>query len=215
MAIGELPPRTGLKGIGALGAASCLGAPGTGSVEIAGLGAEGEPQTDTRRQIRDKVWTTPFIDTHEHLPDERDRLEGTASGLVCCDDWAFLLSHYLDSDLIAAGMLPEDLDRFLSPELDPLDKWPLIAPFWPAVKNTGFGQAVRIAIRELYDVEELSASTVDRVQAGYESFRRAGFYETLLRDRAGIESCPPATCAGWAPERFSCSCTSGIRTTRS
>ncbi|MGA2661110.1 MAG: amidohydrolase family protein [Verrucomicrobiota bacterium] len=121
--------------------------------------------------------------------EEQERLQGAAHPRVPCDDWALLFSHYLNSDFLAAGMPKADMDRFLSAKIDPLAKWELIAPYWPAVKHTGYAQAVRIAIEELYGVEELSAATLPKVQAGYEQTRRAGFYQRILRDRAKIESC--------------------------
>jgi predicted TIM-barrel fold metal-dependent hydrolase len=106
-----------------------------------------------------------------------------------CDDWAVLFSHYLDSDLVSAGMPRADRARFLSPEVDPADKWKLLAPHWPSVRHTGYARAVQLAIRELYGVDELSAQTVARVQAGYERVRRPGFYGRILEELAGIESC--------------------------
>lgn len=173
--------RTGLKGIGALGAVAWFGS----AAEAAGRSGEPGAESDVRKAIRDKVWTTPFIDTHEHLPDEDVRLAGG----VRCDDWALLFSHYIDSDLSVAGMSGEEMDRFLSREVDPLDKWRILEPHWPAVKNTGYGQASRIAIRELYGVEVLSRETVAEVQRGYETLRRKGLYEVVLRDAGKIESC--------------------------
>ncbi len=144
---------------------------------------------DVRECIQAKVWGTPLVDTHEHLIEESDRLQGTRYPRVRCDDWAFLLSHYLDSDLAVAGMPPEALKRFFSPEVDPLKKWSLVEPHWAAVRQTGYGQAVRLACRQLYGVEDLSAETVAEVQAGYERTRRPGFYERILREEARLESC--------------------------
>jgi uncharacterized protein len=135
------------------------------------------------------VMSTPMVDTHEHLVEESQRLLGADKGRKRCDDWALLFSHYLDSDLLVAGMPRADLDRFLSPGLDPLHKWSLLEPYWPAVKNTGYGQATRLALRELYGVDELNAATVVRAQAGYEKTRRRGFYDLILREKAGLESC--------------------------
>jgi len=57
------------------------------------------------------------------------------------------------------------------------------------VKNTGYGQAVRIAMQQLYEVDDLSAATVKKVQAGYEATRRPGFYRRVLCDIGTIESC--------------------------
>lgn len=178
--------RNTLQAVGALGATAWLGAHASGakSREVAPpLPGRGHPA------IFERVFQTPLIDTHEHLPDERDRLAGTSRGAIRVDDWSVLLSHYLDSDLLVAGMSRDDYGRFFSPETDPLAKWKYIEPFWPAVKNTGYGRAVRIALQQLYDVDELSAATVAQVQAGYESTRRPGFYRRILCDLAKIESC--------------------------
>jgi uncharacterized protein len=123
------------------------------------------------------------------LIEEKERLQGGPTSRVPCDDWALLLSHYLNSDLLTAGMPKADLDRVLSPKVEPVAKWRLLASYWPAVKNTGYAQAVRLSIRELYGVEELAADTVEKLQTGYESTRQAGFYQRILRDMAKIESC--------------------------
>ena len=145
--------------------------------------------TTSGKEILNQVLKAPLVDTHEHLIEEKERLSGRPSSRVPCDDWALLFSHYLNSDFLTAGMPKADMSRFLSPTTDPLAKWSLIAPYWPAVKNTGYAQAVRLAIRELYGVDELSEQTVEKVQAGYERTRRPGFYRRILQDRAGIESC--------------------------
>lgn len=144
---------------------------------------------DIRKRIAEKVRRTPFIDTHEHLLEEKSRTSVKPGSRVTCDDWTFVLCHYFDSDLVSAGMPEKDYTRFFSPGLDPAGKWKLLEPWWPAVKNTGYGQAVSIALRELYGADELSARTVREVQAGYERVRRAGFYERILRGMANIESC--------------------------
>ncbi len=159
---------------------------------------------NARQLIAERVNQTPLLDTHEHLIDEPERLRGAGQSGVRCDDWALLLSHYLDSDLLTAGMPRSELDRFLSAEVEPAAKWAFLAPYWPLVKHTGYAQAVRIAMRELYGVEDLSAATVGRVQAEYEKTRCAGFYERILRDRANIESCQ-VNCITGAPFKESVS----------
>ncbi len=152
-------------------------------------GAQVQARSTLRREILDRLLETPLIDTHEHLLEESERLAGPGRPRLRADDWSVLFSHYLDSDLLVAGMTRKHLDAFLSPGLDPQAKWKLLAPHWPAVKNTGYGQAVRIAIRELYEVEDVSAASVGQIQKGYEKTRRPGFYKNILRERANIESC--------------------------
>ncbi len=179
--------RTAILSAGAASATLMLGNNTAQATDL--TAAEPPPQsTDIRRQIFNRVWTTPFIDTHEHLCDEQDRLppDGVARG---ADDWSVVLAGYLGSDLMSAGMPGEDMGRFQSPGISPAEKWKLIAPYWPAVKNTGYGQAARISLRELYGVSDLSGDTVERVQAGYEKVRKPGFYERILKDLCKIESC--------------------------
>ncbi len=181
------------KGITRRGALTAMGIWGTAAT--VGTAAGGEPASDMvredapdgfRRELELRVDQTPIVDTHEHLPDEHERLEG---GWVPCDDWSVLFSHYLDSDLATAGMSDHDLKQFLSRDVDPVAKWPLLAPVWPAVKNTGYARAVRIAMKELYDVDDLNERTVGQLQAGYEALRKPGFYQKILVDMARIESC--------------------------
>ena len=175
--------REALKVLGRVGAAATLGdtvygqsAPVTPMAAAAGFAAE----------LRQRVEQTVLVNTHEHLPDEDERLRG--EGLKC-DDWAGLLGHYLDSDLVAAGMPQTVRAKVFSPGGDPLAKWRAIAPYWPAVKNTGYGRSVRIAIRELYGIDDLEEKSIGRLQQGYESLRKAGFYRKILVNMAGIESC--------------------------
>jgi predicted TIM-barrel fold metal-dependent hydrolase len=182
--------RSTLKGIGALGAAAFLGARGAGGEESSVGPRDSDVGTsDVRKQIFEKVFATTFVDTHEHLIDEEERLRGTKHPFVKSDDWSEVFMNYLGDEMCVAGMSDEDNEKFTSPEVDPLDKWRLLEPYWPAIKNTGYGQAIRIAVKELYGVEEVSSKTVKQIQAGYEKVRRPGFYKHILCDLAKIESC--------------------------
>jgi predicted TIM-barrel fold metal-dependent hydrolase len=174
--------RSTLKTAGFIGASALLGG-GTAFGAEEGIGG-----SDVRKQIFKKVFETPFIDTHEHLMEEDERLSGR-SREVRCDDWSFVLSHYFSSDMAACGMPGEAYQKFFSARTDPLEKWKVLEPWWQALRNTGYGQAVQISFRELYGVDELSEKTVGKVQEGYESTRKKGFYKQILREMAKIESC--------------------------
>ena len=183
----RLSRRSALKTVGAVGAAAILGN-STGSDAVAMASEPPKQSTDLRERIFSKVWTTPLIDTHEHLCDEHDRLP-PGGAFMGADDWTVVLSGYLGSDLLSAGM-PRDIHgEFYSQGLSPVEKWKLLEPYWPAVKNTGYGQAARISLRQLYGVDDLSASTVEKVQAGYDEMRQPGFYQRILCELGNIESC--------------------------
>lgn len=175
--------RSGMKSIGAVGSAAFLGsvAGPWGNTSQAMPG-------DWKDQIRQKVDLTPLIDTHEHLIEEEDRLSGI-NNRIKSNDWSFLLSHYIDSDLLTAGMPPDHHSRFFSNQLDPVEKWKLIEPYWPAVRHTGYGQAVELAMQKLYQVDRLSGETIAAIQERYLKTIQPGFYKTILRQQAGIESC--------------------------
>ncbi|MBN2272189.1 MAG: amidohydrolase family protein [Sedimentisphaerales bacterium] len=181
--------RTTLKGIGAAGASAVLGA-STGYSQTGDSNPTEPPVpgSDMRRKIFEKVTATPLIDTHEHLIEENERLSGK-SPRIHCDDWSFVLSHYLNSDMTAATMPADSYKQFFSDEVEPAKKWKLLEPYWPAIRHTGYGQAVTIAIRQLYGVDDLSAATVEKVQDQYQQVRKPGFYKRILQDMANIESC--------------------------
>ena len=178
--------RSTLKGIGAVSAMTLLGSNATTTAKARNAKPD---SSDIRKVISEKVDQTPFIDTHEHLIEEKERFKGSGNGRVRSDDWSLLLSHYLNSDMLTAGMDSETHEKFFNPGIDPADKFKLIEPWWPAVKDTGYGQAVRISCQQLYDVDDIAPGTIKNIQAGYEKTRKPGFYKYILRDCANIESC--------------------------
>lgn len=184
-----LSRRSALKFVGAAGAAGLAARMGGGAGSDAPVMAPEPPRqsSDLRQRVFSKVWSTPLIDTHEHLCDEHDRLP-PAGASMGADDWAVVLAGYLGSDLLAAAM-PADVHRaFYSKGPSPAEKWKLLEPYWPA-KNTGYGQAARISLRQLYGVDDLSAIAAEKAQAGDEQLRRPGFYRRILCQLFHIESC--------------------------
>lgn len=173
--------RSTLKGIGAVGAASIL--------PHNTLNATTKEMSSNLAEISTQVNETYFVDTHEHLIEEKGRFTGTRHPRVRADDWTMVFSHYIDDDLRVAGMSREEYDRFFSPEINPVDKWKIIEPYWPFVKHTGYGMASHLAVQQLYGVPELSGQTIRTVQQGYEALRKPGFYKKILQDMARIESC--------------------------
>ena len=140
--------------------------------------------------LRDLIEQTPFVDTHEHLIEEGKRVRGEIGDrLFRCNDWAYLFSHYVDSDLISAGMPSQDHQRFFAPEAPVEEKYRLIAPWWERVKHTGYAQAVRYTLRGLYGEDDLNADTVHRIAEKYHALVKPGFYEHVLREKANLEHC--------------------------
>jgi len=150
--------------------------------------AEREEPMDEK--IREIVWATPFIDTHEHLVEEGDRLAGTTeASLLPADDWSAVFHQYLSDDLDSAGMPADAQRRFYAPGLGPAEKFKLVEPWWAKVRLTGYGRAVRETLRGLYGEDDLTAASAPRIAEKYRDLVRPGFYRTVLRERSNIEAC--------------------------
>ena len=117
--------RAALKSFGALGAtlATIHSTEAHAAEATALLPRKPARSGDARKTIYEHVSKAPLVDTHEHLIEEKQRFEGATSSRVPCDDWALLFSHYLNSDLLVAGMPQADMNRFLSPKVEPAAKW--------------------------------------------------------------------------------------------
>jgi predicted TIM-barrel fold metal-dependent hydrolase len=141
-------------------------------------------------QIRDWIEETPFVDTHEHLIEESLRLSATPDDrLFPCDDWAFMFLHYLSDDLASAGMPPEDLLRFRSPDVCVEEKYQLVAPWWERTRHTGYARAVRLTLQGLYGEDDLTAESAPRIAEKYRALVQPGFYRHIIRERSNIEHC--------------------------
>lgn len=135
------------------------------------------------------VAATPWIDTHEHLIEESTRLEPPRAGsrVHPCDDWAYLVWHYALDDLQSAGLPGEASTLFIRPDVDPADKWALLAPFYERTRNTAYLRAARMSIERLFGLP-LGSETVVEITRRMGELRRPGFYADVLQ-LAGVARC--------------------------
>jgi uncharacterized protein len=138
--------------------------------------------------LEKKVLETPFIDTHEHLIDESERLS-CIKPIIPCDDWSLLLNHYFRFDLVSAGMPKEKINNLFSGQIDPLDKWGIVKDYWPYIKNTASGLVFRNSVKVLYDIDDISMDRIKELQKSYEQTRKKGFYKHIINDLANIRHC--------------------------
>jgi len=143
---------------------------------------------NSKEIIEKKVFETPFIDTHEHLIDESERLE-CIKPIIPCDDWTLLLNHYFSFDLISAGISKEQIDDLFSNQVSPINKWEILKGYWPYLKNTASGIVFRNTIRILYNIAEISGENILELQNRYEQTREKGFYKYIIQDITNIKHC--------------------------
>lgn len=150
----------------------------------------------TFETIYEKVCNTVLIDTHEHLFTETHRLKAKEMiGFKAYDwtynanDWTFLFSHYFINDMQSAGMGTEELESLFKSNMGMMKKWGLLEPYWPYLKNTGYGMNVQITLKELYGIDDLNRDVIPLLQQKYKELIKPGFYKKIIREISGIESC--------------------------
>ncbi len=147
---------------------------------------------DSARTIAELVDATPFVDTHEHFSDESRRLDALTRpegkpAAVC--DFSMLFSHYADSDLIVAGLPPDDLKRIRETAMSPKEKFRLLAPFYAAARHTGYMRNVRESVRLLYGEDDLTEANCERISERLAEGVKPGFYGHILKEVARVEYC--------------------------
>jgi predicted TIM-barrel fold metal-dependent hydrolase len=137
-------------------------------------------ESSVRARIRAGVQSIRLIDTHEHLSPEDSRLKQEQS--------LFTLLHYVSSDMWADGMDRASTEHLLADPSVPLEKkWQTIAPYWENVRTTAYGRSLLRAIRDLYGISDISESTYQEISRKIKESNQPGWYETVLRKKAGID----------------------------
>ena len=132
------------------------------------------------RRIGDEVERIPLVDTHEHIMTEEERLAQEI-------DLFYFLPVYASSDLVSAGMFPEVLEEIRGQKMPAEEKWEQFAPWWRYARSTGYGRALEIAARDLFQVEEIAAHTWQELSSRIAKSNRKGWTAHVLKERAGIE----------------------------
>jgi len=135
------------------------------------------------QEIRKHIGSIRLIDTHEHLPPESERVNKVVDVLS-----QFYL-HYASSDLISAGMSPEDL-LYIKDTKIPLDyRWAIFKPWWDRIRNTGYSRCMEIAARDLYGVDGINSETYKQLSKKMMERNKEGLYKWVLQEKAGIDIC--------------------------
>ncbi len=123
-----------------------------------------------------------IIDAHEHLPDEKVRLEKPA-------DVFTLFSHYTRLDLVRAGMSQQDYEGLFD-RGTPLEvRWKRFAPFWERIRWTCFSRPALIAAEKFYGFDDINDTTYQGISAAIQQANTPGIYQRVLRQACNIRTC--------------------------
>jgi predicted TIM-barrel fold metal-dependent hydrolase len=146
--------------------------------------------------LAELVASTPWVDTHEHLVEERRRLtdepyawtDSLGTHAVIPDDWTALIVDYTLDDLVAAGLPPAVAREVVTGDAAPVEKWDRIEPFFEAARSTGYQRAVDLTTERLFGLT-LSRESCEEIDARLRDLRREGYYRRVLHDVANVARC--------------------------
>jgi len=159
------------------------GLPGPGSSYLSA--GHPAPESEAFCQLKAAVDSIRLIDTHEHLVTEQLWLAQEVDFFYWFQQPWF--PQYAGADLVSAGMPEEHLESIGDPGLSLEERWAMVAPYWPGAKYTGFGQALRIAARDIHGVPDIDESTWRELSRRISESKKPGFYDRVLRGMAGID----------------------------
>lgn len=129
--------------------------------------------------LTDYIKNMQIIDTHEHIPPEEDWLNKKLdfSQMLC----------YIGTDAISAGLSQHDWERIIDPEEKDINaKWQIFKPYWKIIRNTAYSKSLLVALRDLYDIDDLTDSTIPVLTEKLSKVQRKGYYREILKDRSKI-----------------------------
>lgn len=128
--------------------------------------------------IHDHIQQLRIIDAHEHLatPDIRRREN---------HDF-FSLLHYLESDLISAGMKRGALGRRLG--LSDEERAAIFLKYWHRTSNTTYARMFKQAMEELHGLRQWDTNGILQANASVlAATANPGWYDDVLGERSGID----------------------------
>jgi len=138
-------------------------------------------QTGYENRIRNFIDSLWIIDTHEHLLDPE-----IIKDSYCLDFSLLFLQNGYD-DLLSAGM-PDSLYNYLfNSDLTPMQKWKFVSPYFENTFNTSFIRIMLSGIKDLYGVDSLNESTVDKLSDTIVKAYSSNWYDRVLKDLCRIK----------------------------
>lgn len=144
--------------------------------------------TDVYRRIKNTIDQMWIVDTHEHLGSEEDYLKRPV-------DFLARMLHYVESDLMSAGMSrPFALDwgknlKVQDTTIPLSERWALFTQYWKEMRFTGYGRALRMVVNDIYglDINVLTPASCQELNNRIAAANTPGLYRRILKDKARIE----------------------------
>jgi uncharacterized protein len=128
--------------------------------------------------IHEEIQKIRIIDNHEHIDPKEIRKKNRVD--------VFGLLHYLDSDLITAGMQRGILSA--GSPLSDEEKASIFLEYFGRTFNTGYARVFQTAMKDLYGMDDWTVKGIldlnEKVKKATDDDR---WYETVLKQKSGID----------------------------
>ncbi len=136
----------------------------------------------SRDEIRALLNTIPLADTHEHLLNERDRIENGPR------DIGIFFTQYLDSEWELCGLSKDRIGRLKDPSVGAAEKWQIIKPYYKLVQYNAYGQMIKRSLKLLYGIDDFCDDNIEEIQRKIECYIQPGYYKKIL-ELCNIDHC--------------------------
>ena len=133
-----------------------------------------------RLRIQAVVDSIQIVDSHEHLIPEQMRLSIQT-------DFFHLFKDYIRNDLISAGMSGDSEQYILNPENPLEERWERFSPYWQKTRNTAYARNILLAVNDLFGISDINSDTYQALNQRMLESNKPGWYDYVLKQRAGIE----------------------------
>ena len=133
-------------------------------------------------RIYAEVRKMPVIDTHEHLGWNDDGINPDGADVL-----AEYLIHYMSSDIRSAGLSNADFNKVTNREIDIMERWNIVEPYWEFARYTGYGRALDISAKGIYGIDGVNRNTIVELNRVFCENHTPGHYTHVLKDLCNIE----------------------------
>lgn len=133
------------------------------------------------QRILSALWEIKIVDTHEHLPDENERIKGKPDLLY------EFFCHYASSDLISSGMSDDDMEKIRKKDIPIEKRWKILEPYWLKIQNTGYARSINISAKGLFGEDGLTRKTYKSLAEKFVSANKHGWYSKVLKEKCVID----------------------------
>ncbi len=144
--------------------------------------AQSRSSRSLESRLIDALDSFDIFDSHEHFWEEAKRTSDPCDFFKIAEDYAL-------SDIISAGATPDAQRLIRDSKAADDDRWRAFEPFWKFARYTGYGQALRIAARDIYGIEAISGATIARLNAAIRVRNKPGLYREIITRQSRIRAC--------------------------